>query len=109
MSALNPIRLRWLGRVLRTTTEWPPRCRLSSKTSIGWKVGQSGQSMTWQKSMKSLNGRLMCVKYLDYRVGVYEVSLSGDGRKQWVLWLNFVVSGVLTHKTSSFLGNYSIY
>jgi hypothetical protein len=72
-------RLRWLGHVLRMPTYRLPRRALFAKPCASWKRSQGGQSMTWQRSMKTLTGKLS-------RVGKCRLPGWGprDGTHQWL-------------------------
>ena len=58
---VNLQRLRWLGHVLRMPSDRLPRRAMFAGISPSWKRVPGGQSMTWQRSMKSLTTRLSCV------------------------------------------------
>jgi hypothetical protein len=51
-------RLRWLGHVLRMPVDRLPRRALFAQPRADWKRSRGGQSMTWQRSMKTLTSKL---------------------------------------------------
>ena len=75
-------RLRWLGHVLRMPADRLPRRALFAEPCTWWKRPQGGQTMTWQRSLKSITCKLS-------RVG--SCRLPGWGAKddshQWLLTL----------------------
>ncbi|VDP60106.1 unnamed protein product [Schistosoma mattheei] len=45
-------RLRWLGHVLRMSSQRIPRRALFADSATGWKERRGGQCMTWCRGMK---------------------------------------------------------
>ena len=72
-------RLRWLGHVLRMPEDRLPRRALFSQPHSSWKRPRGGQSMTWQRSMKTLTSKLS-------RVGACRLPGWGprDGSVKWL-------------------------
>ncbi|MBM6549358.1 reverse transcriptase family protein, partial [Streptococcus dysgalactiae subsp. equisimilis] len=81
---LNLHRLRWLGHVLRMSPDRLPQRALLAESGSGWKKVRGGQSMTWQKGMKTLTSGLA-------RVG--HVRLPGWGpQDRPTVWLETLAS-----------------
>jgi hypothetical protein len=51
---INLYRLRWLGHVLRMPGDRLPRRSMLASAHDSWRKSAGGQTMTWQRSMKSL-------------------------------------------------------
>ncbi|CAH8512722.1 translation initiation factor eIF4E [Schistosoma haematobium] len=54
-------RLRWLGHVLRMSSQRIPRRALFADSGTGWKKRRGGQCMTWCRGMKESCKGLACV------------------------------------------------
>ncbi|CAH8545071.1 unnamed protein product [Schistosoma guineensis] len=54
-------RLRWLGHVLRMSSQRIPRRAIFADHGTGWKKRRSGQCMTWCRGMKESCKGLACV------------------------------------------------
>ncbi|CAH8587907.1 unnamed protein product [Schistosoma margrebowiei] len=54
-------RLRWLGHVLRMSSQRIPRRALFANSGTGWKKRRGGQCMTWCRGMKESCKGLACV------------------------------------------------
>ncbi|CAH8678538.1 unnamed protein product [Schistosoma haematobium] len=54
-------RLRWLGHVLRMSSQIIPRRVLFADAETGWKKRRGGQCMTWCRDMKESYRELACV------------------------------------------------
>ncbi|CAH8464156.1 unnamed protein product [Schistosoma margrebowiei] len=76
-------RLRWLGHVLRMSSQRIPRCGLCADAGTSWKRRRGCQCMTWCRGMKKICKGLACVR---------PSRLPGwgprDGAKQWLVTLS---------------------
>ncbi|CAH8616652.1 unnamed protein product [Schistosoma intercalatum] len=54
-------RFRWVGHVLRMSSQRIPRRALFADSGTGWKKRRGGQCMTWCRGMKESCNELACV------------------------------------------------
>lgn len=75
-------RLNWLGPALRVPRKRLPRCVLFYETGGAWRMGQNGQSITWQESKATdqWTGSCSCTYATGFGFTKSSQSMIGDNR-----------------------------